>query len=241
MKPNLKISLEKDGFRMEDTKKMLAFATYFIVQYELKVDTGTSWESQLVSWDPEPATWAHPFRKSMFIYTGATPIRVIIRPTKEKIPNRYATVYRDLGLKDPDLYLYPEFMDTVESRILWNLLNLPEDIYIRDEDFQDPEPAWGENTHARGLLFPPTNFWHNQNENGQDPEPEELMQPAAAWGKDTHDRGFLFPPTNFEEIRQEEYSPSNNKKLEAEKAEPAIETETQTSQSNEPDTEPNAY
>src|SRR3954469_8901847 len=71
----LVIQLEADGFRLVDKGAGLGFGTQLNIRYEVQ---GGEWTTKITPFEREAPTFFHPFRKSMFIYTGAQPVRVLV-------------------------------------------------------------------------------------------------------------------------------------------------------------------
>jgi hypothetical protein len=69
------IKLAVDGFRIIDQGGGLQPGEILNLQYE----AGGAWTTKQVEFQREAPTFFHPFRKSMFVYTGARPTRVLIR------------------------------------------------------------------------------------------------------------------------------------------------------------------
>ncbi|MEK0445368.1 MAG: hypothetical protein RLZZ399_689 [Verrucomicrobiota bacterium] len=73
---NFRVTLEADGFRITARAEGIAPGTPFLAEYEL---VAGEWRFAELYFDPEPPSLFHPFRRSMFVYTGVTPIRVVLR------------------------------------------------------------------------------------------------------------------------------------------------------------------
>lgn len=71
----LVIQLEADGFRLIDKGAELDFTTQLNIRYQVQ---GGEWTTKVTPFEREAPTFFHPFRKSMFIYTGARPTRVLV-------------------------------------------------------------------------------------------------------------------------------------------------------------------
>ena len=70
----LSVSMAADGFRLDAKNSGLTAGTALIIRY----DCSGRWAAKEVEFEPEPPTLFHPFRKSMFIYTGERPRRVLV-------------------------------------------------------------------------------------------------------------------------------------------------------------------
>jgi hypothetical protein len=72
---NFRITLESDGFRITARGDGIVPGTPFLAEYEV----AGGWRVQELYFDPEPPSLFHPFRQSMFVYTGEPPLRVMVR------------------------------------------------------------------------------------------------------------------------------------------------------------------
>jgi hypothetical protein len=70
-----RIQLEADGFRILDQGAGFEPGVPLTIQYE----AGGAWTTKQIPFEREPWSLFHPFRTSMFVYTGARPARVLIR------------------------------------------------------------------------------------------------------------------------------------------------------------------
>lgn len=69
------VQIEADGFRITARAEGLVPGVALLAEYELS----TGWDGLEVRFEPEPRTFFHPFRRSMFVYTGQRPLRVVVR------------------------------------------------------------------------------------------------------------------------------------------------------------------
>ena len=109
MDPNLKhlrVHIKADGFRLDDNGCDIQEGTLLEVRYELR----SGWVTKRIEFERDARTLLHPFRKSMFVYTGEQPIRVLVRlagtPRRRKTPveDRRA-FYRESNFSSfPDFY-----------------------------------------------------------------------------------------------------------------------------------------
>ncbi|MES2570339.1 MAG: hypothetical protein V4710_09850 [Verrucomicrobiota bacterium] len=71
---NLTVTIEADGFHIIDNQREIAEGARLRVHYE----TAGGWSSTEFAFERDPATLLHPFRRSMFVYTGGEPLRLFM-------------------------------------------------------------------------------------------------------------------------------------------------------------------
>lgn len=105
----LPITILADGFRIEDKGANIPNGARLEVRYELS----NGWITNVIEFEREPRSLRHPLRRSMFIYTGFRPIRVLVRLADAERQKK--TVVRDRGsfYRDNNFASYPEFHDIV--------------------------------------------------------------------------------------------------------------------------------
>src|SRR4051812_36271628 len=72
---HIHVVIETDGFHIVDNSKEIADGALL----EIKCETAAGWTSKECEFERDRPTLWHPFRRSMFIYTGGTPLRVFIQ------------------------------------------------------------------------------------------------------------------------------------------------------------------
>ena len=107
----LSVTVEADGFRVDAKNSGLIPDTLLTLHYELS----SGWVSKDVEFEPEPPTLFHPFRKSMFVYTGEPARRVLV---SLKDGSFLADFQFDAGARDEffeenNFYVYPDFDDVI--------------------------------------------------------------------------------------------------------------------------------
>ena len=78
---NISIEPGADGFRITDNDHEIPDRSELRAQYE----TSEGWQTIDFVFRREPATLLHPLRRSMFIYTGKTPSRIVVTAPGENI------------------------------------------------------------------------------------------------------------------------------------------------------------
>ncbi|MDB6172719.1 MAG: hypothetical protein JWL59_2030 [Chthoniobacteraceae bacterium] len=102
---NIHVVLEADGFHIVDNQKEIPEG----VLIEIKCETAEGWSCKQFGFERDRPTLLHPFRRSMFIYTGGKPLRVFIEGwEKSRTGGRRSQL--DPGPSDNagDFYCYPE-------------------------------------------------------------------------------------------------------------------------------------
>jgi hypothetical protein len=74
---NISIEPGADGFRITDNRNEIPEGTGLRAQYE----TSEGWQTNDFVFRREPATMFHPIRRSMFVYTGKRPSRIVLLAT----------------------------------------------------------------------------------------------------------------------------------------------------------------
>jgi hypothetical protein len=109
------IQLEADGFRITDQGAGFEPGVPLTIQYE----AGGAWSTKEIPFEREPWSLFHPFRTSMFVYTGAQPTRVLIRAMDGGFSDDLDTAAMGSGgatarrryYQDGNFRSYPDFDD----------------------------------------------------------------------------------------------------------------------------------
>ncbi len=110
---NISFEIESDGFHILDPGNEIADGAIFNVRYEL----AAGWVCKDVEFERDRPTLFHPFRRSMFIYTGAEPLRIcILDPSGDSltgIPRASSQGDFDTFYEGHNFQTYPEPNDSV--------------------------------------------------------------------------------------------------------------------------------
>ncbi|MHA3772303.1 hypothetical protein ACXR0O_12285 [Verrucomicrobiota bacterium sgz303538] len=104
---NLRVHIKADGFRLDDNGCDIQEGTPLEVRYELR----SGWVTKIIEFERDARTLLHPFRKSMFVYTGEQPYRVLVRLAG--VPRRRRTFVEDRRAfyRENNFSSYPDFDD----------------------------------------------------------------------------------------------------------------------------------
>lgn len=170
---NLRVHIKADGFRLDDNGCDIQEGTSLEVRYELR----GGWTTKVIEFERDARTLLHPFRKSMFVYTGEQPNRVLVRLAGA--PRRRRTVVEDRHtfFRESNFSSYPDFDDVTWTQEDYSPFFFSEDQPPANE-FVPGEGEFGGAGASGEWDQSPETTQSNVRKNDDEPQPAESVPSA---------------------------------------------------------------